>query len=219
MRFASGEFYHIYNRGVEGRTIFMDSSDYQRFLKGLLFFNSEMPVEISTLPKNKEMRSPESPLVSIVSYVLMKNHIHLLIRCLNESSLSGFLKKIFIGYSMYFNAKYKRTGVLFQGRSKSKHITKDVYLKHLVNYIHLNPLDYIFTEWREQNVENIQRAKEVLFDYPWSSLKGTLEEKIDPILDYNTIKELFPNKEDLKLSLEEWLSAAHLENKDIFIEL
>jgi REP element-mobilizing transposase RayT len=217
-RFAKGEFYHIYNRGVEQRPIFMDQRDYERFLISLCVFNSDKPVVIRELPENPEMRSLGEPLTSVVSYVLMKNHVHFLVRCIEEKNLSEFLRKVFIGYSMYFNTRHQRSGVLFQGRSKSKHITSDVYLKHLVNYIHLNPLDYHLPEWRMGEVKNTQRLKKITYEYPWSSLADFLGKKYDRVLDHKLINELFPNKEELMRQMEEWSSSVYNENRGTFLE-
>jgi putative transposase len=121
MRFAKGEFYHIYNRGVEGRDIFLDDYDYKRFMHGLSAFNVDALVRLRDDIKTDHV-SAEYKLASVLSYVLMKNHVHLLVRCNGEARLSQFLQKLFGGYTMYFNVKYSRKGVLFQGKSKSKHI-------------------------------------------------------------------------------------------------
>jgi putative transposase len=203
MRFASGEFYHIYNRGVEGRDIFVDDSDYHRVLRVLNEFNDDESVR---LDRSDEMRSRQNRLASLLCYVLMQNHVHLLIRCVNEEKLALFLQKIFIGYTMYFNTKYQRKGVLFQGRSKSKHIDGDRYLNHIFDYIHLNPLDYTVPEWREYGVRNIEKAQVALLNYPWSSINGILQEKLDPRLDYETIKDLFPDLTTALKSALEWSS-------------
>jgi putative transposase len=222
MRFAEGEFYHIYNRGVEKRAIFMDRTDYERLSRGLSLFNSNQPFEFASLLKGKEKKEIVSPagrpLVSIVSYVLMKNHVHLLALCRNAKDFSDFLRKVFIGYSMYFNAKYNRSGVLFQGRTKSKHIDKDSYLTHLVDYIHLNPLDYILPDWRTQEIEDTQKAKEYISNYEWSSFAEIIGKKFDPALDYNLVTELFPDKKELENSAIEWATSTYTGNSDLFFE-
>ena len=215
MRFVVGEFYHVYNRGVEGRNIFLEDADYRRFLKALLAFNADQSIELR-FQQNTEIVSPKERLASLTSYALMPNHVHLLFHCINEKNLSLFLQKIFIGYTMYFNAKYERKGVLFQGRSKSKHISDDRYLKHLFDYIHLNPLDSIMPEWRTHGIANVSAAKTALMEYKWSSLHGILNQKQDSILDYGLISELFPDRQDLLKSMLEW-SSEKLENSEHFI--
>jgi len=219
-RFTEGEFYHIYNRGVEKRDIYLDKADYERFLEGLFKFNNNKPVELRNLDKagSPEIVSPEEKLASIISYVLMKNHFHLLINCKNEENLSNFLRKIFIGYTMYFNTKYQRSGVLFEGRSKSKHITKDNYLQHLIYYIHLNPLDYLSPKWREQEIKNAEEAKNFLANYEWSSLAGVSRKKFDPVLDYNILAELLPERENIGSQISDWSASFYLKNKDYFLD-
>ena len=79
-------------------------------------------------------------LVDIGAYCLMPNHFHLLIRETAEGNISRFMLKLQTGYPMYFNKKYQRTGALFEGKFKAKHITNDNHLKYLFAYLHLNPV-------------------------------------------------------------------------------
>jgi putative transposase len=205
MRFAPNEFYHIVNRGNDGKIIFPQKSDYLRFLEGLKLFNSPIPIEL----RRAEIGSPQSQdkkLVHLISYCLMKDHIHLLLKVINPEDTSKFIKKVFIGYTMYFNTKYQRHGVLFQGKSKSKHIKDWIYLNQVLRYIHLNPLDYIDIRWREHGVKNAKKIKNPLLEYPWSSIKGILREKNDPILSEMLIKEFIPQKEEFIDSLLSWSS-------------
>jgi len=224
MRFASGEIYHIYNRGVEGRDIFMEPRDYKRFLLGLIVFNTETPIQISRLKLNDAEIGPQQQeqetemLASILAYVLMKNHVHLLIYCHNEEKLALFLQKIFVGYTMYFNAKYGRRGVLFQSGSQSKHISDHRYLSHMINYIHLNPLDYIFPEWRNHKVKNIHKTQNAILDYPWSSLKEVLGKTRNIILNKTLLSELFPEPNELLTSMLEWSSEIFENSSDFIIE-
>ena len=219
MRFAPGEFYHIYNRGVEGRNIFLEKDDYLRFLKGLAAFNSDIPIILNRV-YDEEIRSlQENKLAAVVSYCLMKNHIHLLARCEDEVKLALFLQKIFIGYTMYFNIKYQRSGVLFQGRSKSKHIDNDTYLKHVIDYIHLNPLDYSFHKWRNHKIKKLRKARDVIIQYPWSSLSQLLDKNSNSaILDTKLVDELFSNRSELLSSALEWSSETFQNNSDMFLE-
>lgn len=219
MRFAPDEFYHIYNRGVEGRDIFLDNLDYQRFLDGLLVFNADHPI---TLRKAKKLDITEilslPRLTSVIGYVLMKNHVHFLVKCVNEENLARFLQKLFIGYTMYFNTKYERRGVLFQSGSKSKHIDAQRYLNHVVDYIHLNPLDYVFPEWRRHGIQKPEAAKSALLSYPWSSLNGFLNHESEDALDYSLILELFPKPSEVLSSALDWSSEAYEESAEFALE-
>lgn len=139
--------YHIYNRGVEKRTIFEDDQDFRVFLKLIKHYlspktsDSKHPLEDL---KNITLTRPQ-PLtnlhkeVDLLAYCLMPNHFHLLIKQTTRDGMPKFLQRLSSTYSMYFNKRYKRVGYLFQGRYKAVLITQDSYLLHLSRYIHLNP--------------------------------------------------------------------------------
>src|SRR3989344_2158390 len=79
------------------------------------------------------------------------------------------MQKVMTGYTMYFNKRYKRTGPLFAGVFKSRHITHDPYLKHVVSYIHLNPAELFDSRWKLGSAVT-QKIKNGLYTYPYSSL-------------------------------------------------
>jgi REP element-mobilizing transposase RayT len=144
INFAIGETYHVYNRGVEKRVIFENSHDYQRFLLLLLLANDTQTVDVHNAIRDHSI--PElialqrKPIVAIGAFSLMPNHFHMLIFELEEGGITNFMRKVATGYSMYFNVKNNRSGSLFQGRYKAKHIDTDVYLRYMYEYIHLNPV-------------------------------------------------------------------------------
>lgn len=132
---AVGEYFHCYNRGTDKRTIFADQQDYVYFLKSLRNYNSERPLGKLRLYENKEVKQP---LVSIVTYCLLPNHFHLLLRNEVEDGISQYLKRVSGGYTMYFNKKNDRTGSLFQGVFKSRSIHSDQDLRQLTAYVYMN---------------------------------------------------------------------------------
>ena len=171
--FINNYFYHIFNRGVEKRNIFLDNEDFRRFLFEINEFN-DINSTINTLRRFNE-GSPTSfkmidkePLVKIASYCLMPNHFHFILEQLKENGISKFLQKIGTGYTNYFNRKYERSGVLFQGKFKAVLIDKSAYLTYLIQYIHLNPLDLIEPDWKEKGLRNYRRAKDFLKSYKWT---------------------------------------------------
>lgn len=224
MRFASGELYHIYIRGVEGRNIFLGRADYERFLLGLREFNISRFVELRRLKEEAGQRDPPvgrrmaKPLASVLNYILMKNHIHLLILCKNREDLSKFLMKNFAGYTKYFNKRHDRNGVLFDGRSKAKHIKSEAQLDVIIRYISLNALDFDFLEWREGGVRNVKRACNVLLNYPWSGLQEILGREDYGIIDKQVIKDFIPSPVAFLDSLLQWSSRDFESNIDLFIE-
>lgn len=141
--FTIGEHYHIFNRGVDGRNIFSDRYDLERFLQSMTIFNSTEPIgSIYENSFNKSelggRASKSSKLVSFICFCVNPNHYHFLISPLVDDGVEKFMHKIGTGYTMYFNEKHKRSGVLFQGKYKAIYIDSNEYLLHLSAYINLN---------------------------------------------------------------------------------
>jgi putative transposase len=211
------ELWHIINRGVEGRNLFLDTQDYARFVHNLYEFNDSAPADnlwrlfdpsgMKDLV-NPSFRKPRKLLVDIHGWVLMKNHYHLLISEHVENGVSLFLRKLNVGYSNYFNARYGRHGTLFQGRTKKILIERDPHFLYILHYLHLNPLDYFdgAEEWRLRNksvIKNVNDALEYLNSYRWSSYLDYVGEKNFPSV---ITKDLFKDAlGDYHLSLREYL--------------
>ncbi len=148
-KFVVGEYYHIYNRGVDKRKTIIDEYDLDRFLESMKEFNT--PEQIGSIyqlsfAKNK-LSTPTTKsekLVSIISYCVNPNHFHILVTPLIEKGIEKFMQKIG-GYTRYFNEKYERSGVLFQGKFKSKHVKDNRYILHLSAYINMNNRDIFGT--------------------------------------------------------------------------
>ncbi len=145
--FAVGETYHVFNRGVDKRDIFMDRFDSERFLRSMIAFNIKEPVKSLFLAELLEANSavkppsgdvPNEPLVEIVAYCLNPNHFHLILRQVSDGGISEFMKRLSGGYTWYFNNKYDRTGSLFQGTFRSVHVDVNEYLLHLSVYVNMN---------------------------------------------------------------------------------
>lgn len=143
--FIAGEFYHIYNRGVDKRDVFSDQDDINRFFQSMKEFNVIEP--IGSIYENKFQKSKNKPrsstpksnkLVEFVVYCLNPNHYHFLLTPVNDKGVEKFMQKLGTGYTNYFNEKYKRSGSLFQGRFKAVHIDTNEYLLHLSTYVNLN---------------------------------------------------------------------------------
>ena len=148
VRFAPGEFYHLYNRGTEKRKIFLSKRDYERFLALLYLGNSKKAVHLDdlfksprgfTLRKVLEIRERGETLVELAAYCLMQNHFHLLLKQGTDDGIMKYIRHLINSYVHYVNVKYKRIGPLFQGRFKNVLVESDEQLLHLSRYIHLNP--------------------------------------------------------------------------------
>lgn len=169
-----GEYYHVYNRGVEKRQIFSEQRSYQRFIETILFYRfTQQPMRLSNFFKLSLQRrasliktQQKSPVhATIFSYVLMDNHFHLLLKQESNGSLSVFLKNLSDSYTRYFNVRENRIGPLFQGQFKAVRIEFDNQFLHVSRYIHLNP----YTAGIVATLYDLKR-------YPWSSLPMYLQQ-------------------------------------------
>lgn len=180
--FTNNRIYHIYNRGTDKRRVFLEDEDYFRFLHDLFEFNDISPAInlyykglVFNQPQSYEVglrkiaRKPRKLLVRILAFCLMPNHYHLLLEQLRTGGITEFMRKLGTGYTNYFNQRYKRNGVLFQGKFKAILLENDSHFVHLPYYIHLNPLDLKFPNWRNNKIENYKDAIKFLKDYRWNS--------------------------------------------------
>ncbi len=198
------EIFHVLNRGVDGRDIFLDNGDRARFVHNLYAFNDTTPIHNAVRPMG-DLRSPPSDrdtLVDLHGWCIMKNHYHLLLSERTENGITKFLRKLNIGYAKSFNEKYKRVGTLFQGRTKKIPIERDAQALYILHYLHLNPLDYLpgATDWRIRSHGSIASAREALAnlnDYRWSSyLDYTGKKNFPSILTKDFFADLHGNYAD-----------------------
>ena len=173
---TGGDIYHVYNRGVEKRKIFLQERDYIRFIHDMFEFNDLAPAAntnyYSNLSKSnfhRLERKPRKLLVEILCFCLMPNHYHFLLKEKISGGITEFMRKIGTGYTNYFNTKYDRVGPLFQGKFKAAHITEQAHLLYMPHYIHLNPLGIKMGEWRDRKIRNVTAALKFLSSYRWSS--------------------------------------------------
>ena len=183
--YLSGGYYHIYNRGVEKRSVFSDRDDYTRFLHFLKLYLSpaedlrkEFPLLRSHIVQNNLNAE-----VELLAFCLMPNHYHLLVKQNQKDGITKLTRALITSYSMYFNKKYERVGPLFQGIYKAANIDSDEYLLHVSRYIHLNPI-----------------ARGISLDeFEWSSYLYYLDQKHASWLNTKTIKDYF-NENNKNLS-------------------
>lgn len=146
-------YYHIYNRGVEKRGIFLDAQDYavwqsytQTYLlpKDIKTLTTILTSETTTTREKEKARrllqlNNFSDTIRLHAYCLMSNHLHLLVWQSQAESIDQFMNSLGTRYTMYFNKKYKRVGPLFQGVYKAVRVISDEQLLYLTKYIHRNP--------------------------------------------------------------------------------
>lgn len=168
--YVENGFYHIYNRGVEKRNIFIDEQDYRVFLSYLKLYLIPKEESVNNIENNANLTLEEKNekisrilvlnnffnKINLFCYALMPNHFHFELRQTNKKDIEVFMRSLITKYTVYFNKKYDRVGPLFQGRYKAVLIKSEEYLLHLSRYIHLNPLD-------------ILNKDQSLVSYPWTS--------------------------------------------------
>lgn len=214
--FVPGEYYHLYNRGTEKRIIFLDEEDHNRFVSLLYLCNSGIPIHRSDY-RPKSLRglfliNRETTLVDIGAYCLMPNHFHVLLREHAEGGVSMFMKKLLTAYAMYFNKKYERTGTLFEGPFRSRHVGRDEYLKYLFAYINLNPIGIIDAGWKKKRIANKALALQYLTEYGYSSFldyaAGATPRWQSAILNKLAFPEYFEKRNDFETYIKDWMTGA-----------
>lgn len=152
-----GGFYHVITRGNQRQKIFREEKDYLKYLEYLADYKDRYGFWI-------------------YAYVLMVNHVHLLIET-GQIPLSKILQGINQRFTMYFNRRYGTVGHLFQGRYKAMLCDRDAYLLRLVKYIHNNPL-------RAGVVSDIE-------GYRWSSHLEYIRRRGYGLVDTRRVLEMF----------------------------
>ncbi len=209
-QFVENSYYHIYNRGVEKRLIFIDDQDYGVFLsylKDYLLPKNELNLRsvltgVNSNPKEKAdaLRMLKlnnfTDTIQLLTYCLMPNHFHLLVKQTDAYSIDTFMNSLSTRYSMYFNKRYKRVGHLFQGTYKAVLIESEAQLLHLSRYIHKNPFvkgvplqSYPHSSY--QNYLGLKRTEWINFtdiiNYFSKSGFNSYENFVESNLDYDSI--------------------------------
>src|SRR3989338_3605810 len=127
--FSIGEYYHVYNRGNDRRNVFLDETDYQKFLGALRRIRKY----------GSTWRMTGSSLnLRIVAFCLNPNHFHFVVQQTAKVDISRFFQQLCTSYTMYFNKRHRRSGTLFQGPFRSSHVDSDPYLTWVTNYVNGN---------------------------------------------------------------------------------
>jgi len=144
--------YHVTCRGNARQEIVKSDGDAKAFLERLA-------------------RSAEIYQVDILSFVLMRNHFHLLLRT-PWGNIQEFMRHFNISYTSYYNRVHHRSGHLYQGRYKAFLIDADSYLLDVSRYVHLNPVRI-----RAEAIRTLEEKTALLERYSWSSYPGYISLK------------------------------------------
>ena len=204
------EVYHVFNRIIASIPIFERKRECSRFLFAMSFYqNIKPPLKLSKfnkLSKNEKHEISEllyqkrEWFVEIISYCLMPNHFHIVVKQLVDDGVKNYLRLVSDSFAHYFNIKNDRGGPLFESRFKAVRIEKDAQLLHVVRYIHLNP----YSSYLVKNLEDLGQ-------YPFSSFPeyiGKAKKEIcqkrlvlDHFKIYGKYKEFVFNQADFQKSL------------------
>jgi putative transposase len=168
-----GEIYHVFNRGVDKRTVFLDTDDYLRFYQSLYLFNTVEPV-INFMTARSQDTTQRDSLVEIHAYSLLPNHFHMLVKSCADGSLSEFMKRVIGGYTSHFNEKYERTGSLFQGTFKRVHVDSDEQYQYLFSYVNENHF-----------VHGIERVNQIMYSSSLHFQRAAQSRVISIVRPYN----------------------------------
>jgi len=195
--FSINNYVHVYNRGNRKQPIVHTDIDKERFLKMLYYFNSEeTPVNLfQELNRLNLLRSDlnkrvwldnwqaRKPIVSIIAFILMENHFHLLLKEVKEGGISKFMQKVGTGMTMYYNKKYQESGRLFQGAYKARCINDDQYLKYISVYIQIKNSFELYPGGLKKAVKEFNKAYTWASNYRYSSLGDYLGVRNYGIID------------------------------------
>src|SRR3972149_7955679 len=107
--FGNGEFYHIFNRGVDKRKIFLRYGHYRRFLETVKNLLTRGTAQAGIVTRQSLAFSGK---LSFLCYCLMPNHYHLLLKQSEDKAISEFMHGLNTSYTKYFNLNSERTGRL-----------------------------------------------------------------------------------------------------------
>jgi|SRR3989344_5276178 len=190
---VTGEYYHVFNRGVARQPTFLDNHDYKQAILSLSYYQFvNPPTKLSrykSLPKAEKdsllekLNTSGPKWIQIISFVFMPNHFHFLLKQNSDNGISKFVGQFSNSYTRYFNIRHSRPGSLFQGPFKAVHVESEEQLLHLSRYLHLNPY-----------VSSVVK-KDKLAAYPWSSYPDYLQGK-SRLIDMAPIMHRFKSPTD-----------------------
>jgi putative transposase len=207
----TGEFYHIVIRGVDGRNIFSDGRDYHRGILDLYEFNDLKPASWEFRRRQYENSSRtegvrvKKRLVEILAFCFMPNHIHLLVRQVQDAGISMFMRKFGAGYAGYFNRRHKRKGHLFQGRFRAVHIEDDEQLRVAFVYIHTNPAFLADKGWKGEGISNPKDVIKTIESYKWSSYADYLGKENFPVVIQRDMFNSMMASEEWRKFVNDWV--------------
>jgi hypothetical protein len=213
--FTVGSYVHIVKRGARGLDITGDESDRWRFLQILFYMNDKHYDENwmrtvgfddspTTVIKYDPFARPENwparkPLVKILCYTLMSNHLHLLVQEIETGGVSKFMQKLGMSMSKHFNEKYKSKGSIFQGGYRGRTVGDDKYLRYVAAYIMVKNTFEMYPDGGLAGAtKDFDKAWQWAIRYDFSSLADYCGTRKSAIIDKDILGEIFEGTKGLK---------------------
>lgn len=210
-QFVEDSFYHIYNIGLDKRTIFCDDHDYKTFLYILKRYLKRVEPLEGFNPKKIPPQETLWREIQLVAYCLMPNHFHLLVKQFTKDAITKLMRRISTNFVMYFNERYERSGPLFQSIYKAVLIDSDPYLLHITRYVHTNSKDL------GPESLNLEQNWTSFKNYPYSSYLDYLGQRQTDWIHPEEILKLFQTGKLLGTSRESscqtFVESYHIDSK------
>jgi len=216
---APGEYYHVYNRGMQKQPIFQTDADRIRFLFLLLTFQGKNSIknvgrELKQTVQSRTLHSwdlkseltediLENRMVEIVCFCLMPNHFHLLLKENEDGGIAKYMQRVLTAYTKYFNTRHEKSGHLFQSSYKSVLMGNDRQLMHVSAYIHKNPKE--LSMWKRKEHQ-----------YPWSSYQDYVgKNRWSQLIATDIITDRYP-KNKIAKSYKEFVTTNPAKEETLF---
>jgi len=203
--FSVDSYVHALKRGARGLPITGDEADKYRFLDLLFYMNDEFLDENWHIASRQGVFSrPESwperiPLVHIVAYTLMSNHIHLLLKEIKEGGISAFMQRVGQSMTNHFNEKYDQRGSLFQGPYRARTVQSDEYMRYVSAYIMVKNVFELYPKGGlKAATASFEDAWEWAIRYPFSSLGEYARIRPVSIIEKEEMSATFSNLREFK---------------------
>jgi len=207
--FAPGSYYYVFNRGTKKMLIYRRESDLWRLLFNLFYFNNVKTApphwkrELERLGGPERFEWPEAwgarePLVAVLGFNLMPNHMHLILKELVEGGVSTFMHRVGMGYAKFINEKYNESGSLFQGTFRSRTVNDDAYLRYLAVYVMVKNAFELYPGGLENALEHFEEAYALAVQSPFNSLAEYAGTRQSLLVERDLLGELFESPQEFK---------------------
>lgn len=188
----TGEIYHVYNKSIADENIFGDFKYLKKILEIVDYYRFNQKIRLSRFYDLsdslqeiylKEIRKTR-PFVDIYTFSFMPNHLHFLLKQLQNDGIKKFISNIQNSFAKFFNLINKRNGSLFLNSFKSKRITNEEIFIHVCRYVHINHVTSRLIKFNQ------------LASYPFSSYSWYLNNNLNRFVNTELIMNHFKSKED-----------------------